>query len=684
MGTAPRPTILACVWLALAVAITAQDGSSSNSKQPNSQQPTFRTGTQSVRVDLFATKDGKPVTDLRADEIELLEDGVPHAIQTFQRIAVAPHTTVSFADSRSLAEKRDAAADPRYRLFVVFVPLSARNPSPPAVVNRERLALIQQLNDLLGPDDLVAVMTSDMRVADLTFERRLALQDAWPNESQDPRYALWDACYPAAFPGSPNREMKARYQELMTFEALDALIAHLGGIRDERKHVLVLTNGFRLFSKDLTLAERGRPGTAAGVPTSGGATPSGVLPRVGESAGSMISSKDCESDLRDLASLENGRRLDEVAAHARLNNVSLYPIMPAALVGLPTRRPTGGAFNPGAFARQDALRSLAEDTDGLAIVNSDHVDDSFQKMMASTSSYYLLSYTPTNTAIDGKFRRISVKVKRSNVHVRVRPGYVATALNMTPRDMRPAAPVETIEQPNAISSALSELTRTTPGFLQLRPVPWTHDNGSGSRSGALWVVAELDSQLRGKAPWTKGGSAEITLKPVSGGDAITRKVDLPASNPVAEFEFVAGDLRLAPGTYSMQIRFVGADGDPVGDFLRLTVPGEATPLGEPLLSRKTIAPGQQYVRTADLRFRKTESVRFELPTTSSEAASARLLDSRGGPLPVPPQITERPDPSGAFRWVVVDFPITPLAPAYYAVEVKQGRTTRVTAFRVVP
>ena len=48
--------------------------------------------------------------------------------------------------------------------------------------------------------------------------------------------------------------MKGRYQELMTFEALDALIAHLGGLRDERKHVLVLTNGFRLFTKNATLS----------------------------------------------------------------------------------------------------------------------------------------------------------------------------------------------------------------------------------------------------------------------------------------------------------------------------------------------------------------------------------------------------------------------------------------------
>jgi VWFA-related protein len=676
---APRPTILACLWLAVAAALTAQD-----SPPSAPQQPTFRTGIQSVRVDLYATKDGQPVTDLRADEIELFEDGVPHAIQTFERISVAPHTNAAPDDRRSLAERRRLASDPRYRLFVVFVPLPARNPLPPAVLNRERLSLIQQLNSLLGPDDLVAVMTSDMRVADLTFERRLPLTTAaWPNQSDDPRYALWDACYPAAFPGSPNGEMKARYQELITFEALDTLIAHLGGLRDERKHVLVLTSGFRLFTKNATLAERGRPGSPGGIPTTGNGTPAGVVPRLGDSAGSMVSSRDCEHDLRDLASLDHTRRLDEVSANARLNNVSLYPIMPAALSGLPTRRPTGGAFNPGAFSRQDALRGLAEDTDGLAIVNSNEVEENLKKMMTSTSAYYLLSYTPTNTLVDGKFRRITVKVKRPNTHVRARPGYVATTLNMMPAELRPTAPVEKIEHPDAVASALSELTRATPGMLHIRSTPWMYRAAPGAPASALWIIAEIDPQLRAKAPWTGGGTAELTLRPVGGGNVISRKAEIAPTSAVVEFEFSGADVQLPAGTYAMQLQLVGSGGDPLGDFMRLTVPGEPTTMGEPVMSRRVSSPGQRYARTADARFKKNEVMRFELPTTSDEPAAARLLDTKGSVLSVPVQVSERPDPSGAFRWIVIEMPVTPLAPAYYAIEVKQGSASRVTAFRVV-
>jgi Ca-activated chloride channel family protein len=46
-------------------------------------------------------------------------------------------------------------------------------------------------------------------------------------------------------------------------------------------------------------------------------------------------------------------------------------------------------------------------------------------MHQERTTYYLLAYQPTNTATDGKFRRVSVKVKRPRVTVRARPGYVA-------------------------------------------------------------------------------------------------------------------------------------------------------------------------------------------------------------------------------------------------------------------
>jgi hypothetical protein len=42
-----------------------------------------------------------------------------------------------------------------------------------------------------------------------------------------------------------------------------------------------------------------------------------------------------------------------------------------------------------------------------------------------TSSYYLIGYSSTNTLRDGRFRRISVRVKRNDLRVEARSGYYA-------------------------------------------------------------------------------------------------------------------------------------------------------------------------------------------------------------------------------------------------------------------
>ena len=74
-----------------------------------------------------------------------------------------------------------------------------------------------------------------------------------------------------------------------------------------------------------------------------------------------------------------------------------------------------------------SLGRLAKDTGGFLIDNTNDLTSGFARMQQERTTYYLLAYQPTNTAMDGKFRRVKVKVKRSGTTVRARPGYVAAA-----------------------------------------------------------------------------------------------------------------------------------------------------------------------------------------------------------------------------------------------------------------
>ena len=93
----------------------AQQAQQTQPAQANVPQPTFRTEANYVRVDVYPTKDGAPLADLRQEEFEILEGGVPQTIEQFERVVVraaGPQETrvepSSVAESRSMAESSRA------------------------------------------------------------------------------------------------------------------------------------------------------------------------------------------------------------------------------------------------------------------------------------------------------------------------------------------------------------------------------------------------------------------------------------------------------------------------------------------------------------------------------------------------------------------------------------------------
>jgi VWFA-related protein len=71
------------------------------------------------------------------------------------------------------------------------------------------------------------------------------------------------------------------------------------------------------------------------------------------------------------------------------------------------------------------LGRLATDTGGFLVANTNDLAAGVVRMQRERTTYYLLAYQPTNATLDNTFRRVAVKVKRPQVSVRARPGYVA-------------------------------------------------------------------------------------------------------------------------------------------------------------------------------------------------------------------------------------------------------------------
>jgi VWFA-related protein len=71
------------------------------------------------------------------------------------------------------------------------------------------------------------------------------------------------------------------------------------------------------------------------------------------------------------------------------------------------------------------LARLAEDTGGFLVEQSNDLSSAFRRIDEDNQFHYLLTYSPSNAAFDGKFRAIQVKVHRSGAQVFARKGYRA-------------------------------------------------------------------------------------------------------------------------------------------------------------------------------------------------------------------------------------------------------------------
>jgi VWFA-related protein len=83
------------------------------------------------------------------------------------------------------------------------------------------------------------------------------------------------------------------------------------------------------------------------------------------------------------------------------------------------------------FDSQGGLARLAEDTGGFLVRDTNDISAGFKRIDEDVRFHYLLTYSPQNDVLDGKFRTISVKVKRPGTTVYARKGYRAVRTSGT-------------------------------------------------------------------------------------------------------------------------------------------------------------------------------------------------------------------------------------------------------------
>jgi VWFA-related protein len=430
------------------VALAGSVGTTADQASVQTQPPTvFRTGTTAVLLDIVVRdKRGRPVRDLRADEITVLEDGATREVRSFRLIEGAPAeagltapgtgvvqpdplrrvTLVSFVfdhlgqNAKKLAQK--AAGDflakpmPAGQWAAVFRLDNRLHMLQDFTRDPARLhAAVERATSAVLKEDAPALPgASRERDRDATYAK-IGDQDVGANE----RRTIGSDAADAQF-----RETIQRMQALAstidtaqrghaTFYPLMALAKAQAGL-EGRKAILFFSEGMQVPSSveeafKAAISEANRANVSIYAIDARGLDTGRDLQAAG-------------------AALDKAGRVSQQAMAKRgADGTSIDEVLNDELVVSSLKSNT-----------QSVLRELAESTGGTLIANSNDPGKGLDRVTSDLSSYYEVAYVPTSGEADGSFRKIEVRVSRKGVDVTSRSGYFALPAS----DTTPLLPYE--------------------------------------------------------------------------------------------------------------------------------------------------------------------------------------------------------------------------------------------------
>ena len=379
------------------------------------RRPDFTSRVELVTTDVVVRDNsGQFIADLKKDDFEVLEDGVPQKLVSFSlthggrsyNIAAPPPAPV--AEGILLPPSRPAT-DAAGRIFLIFVDdlhLDFRN------TGRIRDLFKKISDELVHEGDMFGIVStgpSSISI-DLTYDRR-RLAEAIKKISGAGLAPKDILDVPQGAQGPP----EVRHRAHVAFSTAVDMMRQLEQVHNRRKAFIYVSNGYDLdpFSKTRAKNE---------------------LERYGRLRDSVDNNGDSSADPNDPALRQQGNQfafadlisdLAEVTRAAVRANTTIYAIDPRGLVAGPDldQKVDRMEFLDLVRNQQDTLRVLADLTGGLAAVNQNDLTKTLRRIDEETSDYYLIGYYSTNPDPTKKRRNIEVKVKRPDTTVWHRPSY---------------------------------------------------------------------------------------------------------------------------------------------------------------------------------------------------------------------------------------------------------------------
>ncbi|MGC1621129.1 MAG: VWA domain-containing protein [Candidatus Acidiferrum sp.] len=396
-------------FLFAAAVLHAQDKAPSRANE----LPTIRSKVNVVLLDVVVTKGkSEPVPALQEKDFEILEDGKRQTISFFEEHKGAAPPPVHlpqlppnvYANNREIQSSDSVNVllldwlntQPRDQPYVREQIIKYLKAMPPGT----RLAiftLVSRLHLVQGftsdPSGLLAAVDSDREGAETQTSRLLPTAQQNAAEQGILELMIMNQASPSAveavrqeMAASTGSQIDARIK--ITLRALQQLARFLSPIPG-RKNVIWFSGSF----------------------------PVSIFP---------------DADMPRQYQRETEQTADAFTA----DQVAVYPVAAVGLVGEAAFDPTMGSTrrsqrvdprgaNSSGIADQIAMEALAKDTGGHAFYDTNGLADAVNHAIEDGSHYYTLTYTPANMKMDGKYRRIEVKIAGGKYKLDYRRGYYA-------------------------------------------------------------------------------------------------------------------------------------------------------------------------------------------------------------------------------------------------------------------
>ena len=513
----------------------------------STQTQVFKSGVDLVRFDVRVTDaNGKPVTDIRPEELEIVENGQPLPLLLFQHITEPPGMYQEAALRALSAEVSSNSGAPRGHLYLFVFDqahiapgneLIARRAAETFIKTRVRLSDRIAIFGIPGPGPELGFTADRTRAVAELAKVRADLQ----------------------------RNVRTAAGDISVQEAYEITLGNDKAVAD-----ILARQSVDLTSDVRAVSSAGTTGSIDRAAQRASEEPAVMRKVILENARTVVEQADASArdSLQRLADLVRqyrtiegrktvvlfsegfhqrnvSREVEQVAAASAQSYATVYSFDLNRRIGADVAQ-DGAPTTIGneVLARTEPLGSLAVETDGALIVDATtHLDAALERIADQAQDYYIVGFTPSAAALAarGDYRRVTVRVKRPGASVSARTGYATVK------------PGSGLDRRRAIDAALA-----APFSQQGLRVEYTTYTMRADNAGRSRVILSLEADLPVRGTEDENADVVFVVRDMRDGRVVASGTDtIPLPDAAADGSATGRGLYrvhfdVPPGAYMMR------------------------------------------------------------------------------------------------------------------------------------